>query len=80
MSFYMPYGTGRKRTKDTDATVRVFFAKYRRTSVLPLSCGVLERSHFFSNSIQNAMNLWTRYPVATKPRPNRVPEVLQPVG
>ncbi len=34
MSFYMPYGTGKKPTKHTDATVRVFLAKFKCTNVL----------------------------------------------
>ena len=34
MSFYMPYGTGKKPTKHTDATVRVFLAKFKCANVL----------------------------------------------
>src|SRR5258707_13857136 len=34
MSFYMPYGTGKKPTKHTDATVRVFLAKLKCANVL----------------------------------------------
>jgi hypothetical protein len=34
MSFYMPYGTGKKPTKHTDATVRVLLAKFKCANVL----------------------------------------------
>ncbi len=34
MSFYMPYGTGKKPTKHADATVRVFLAKFKCANVL----------------------------------------------
>ena len=34
MSFYMPYGIGKKPPKHTDATVRVFLAKFKCANVL----------------------------------------------
>ena len=42
MSCYTPYGTGKKPTKNTDATVSVLLANSSAQTFSPLSCGILE--------------------------------------